>query len=65
MSLHKEWKQLLRYGFHIFRLEFTNEDAQTVCAITEYFSNKITCPENKESFPLEEYTQGHFKEGAV
>lgn len=65
MSLHKELAQLLSYGFHTFRLDFTNEEAKTTAALTQYFVNKITCPENKEPFLLEEYTQGHFKEGAV
>lgn len=65
MSLHKELKQLLRYGFHTFRLEFINEDAQTTFNIMDYFANKIVCPDHKDSFPLAEYTQGHFKEGAV
>ena len=65
MSLHKEVKQLLRYGFQTFRVELTNEDEKTAYSIMDYFANKITCPENTERFPLEEYTQGHFKEGAV
>ena len=65
MSLHKEVKQLLNYGFHTFRLDLTDEDPETAFAITEYFINRITCPEKKAVFPLEEYTQGHFKEGAV
>ena len=65
MSLHKEVGQLLSHGFHTFRLEFTNEEVYAVEALIQYFTNKITCPENKDSFLLEEYTQGHFKEGAV
>lgn len=65
MSLHKELPQLLKYGFGTFRLDFTNEDAGAVEALVEYFLNKITCPEKKTVFPLEEYTQGHIKEGAI
>ncbi len=65
MSVHKEIPQLIRYGFNRFRLDFTNENAKETKKLLNYFRNKILCPQYTESFPLEEYTQGHMKEGAV
>lgn len=65
MSLHKEVPQLIRYGFSHFRLEFTEEKAKEVSNILGYFTNKLQSPENGETFPVAEYTQGHFKEGAI
>lgn len=65
MSLHKEVPQLIRYGFSHFRLEFTEEKAKEVSNILGYFVNKLQSPESGEAFPVAEYTQGHFKEGAI
>ncbi len=65
MSLHKELSQLIRYGFETFRLDFTNENATEILRLLAYYTNKMKFPEGKDVFPLDEYTQGHFKEGAI
>lgn len=65
MSLHKETGQLRKYGFSIFRLDFTDEDFKQTGRILDYFEHKRTDCAYKEEFPLKEYTQGHYKEGAV
>lgn len=65
MSLHKELDSLSRQGFSTFRLDFTNEEADLVKTIFSYFTEHIRGPQTTVSFPLSEYTQGHYKEGAI
>ena len=65
MSCHKEIPQLLKNHFYKFRLNFTNEDADTTCRIAEYYNSKLYEPDKDVAFPLKEYTLGHFKEGAL
>ena len=65
MSLHKEISQLEKQGFKVLRIEFTNENATLTERILEYYEHKMTDKTYAEEFPLKEYTQGHFKEGAV
>ena len=65
MSCHKEMPQLLKNHFYKFRLNFTNEDADTTCRIAEYYNSKLYEPDKDVAFPLKEYTLGHFKEGAL
>lgn len=65
MSLHKEMGQLKKYGFMKLRLDFTNEPPKQMEAILMYFDHKGMDSGYAAEFPLKEYTQGHFKEGAV
>ncbi len=65
MSCHKELAQLQKNRFYKFRLNFTNEDGDTLIRILMYYMNKLYKPEYDEEFPLKEYTLGHYKEGAV
>ena len=65
MSLHKEVSQLIKYGFSILRLDFTNETSDDIRSILQFYQNRIQHLDSVEAFPLKEYTQGHYKEGAV
>ncbi len=65
MSLHKEIAQIEKQGFKVLRLEFTNENTKLTECILNYYGHKMTDRTFVEEFPLKEYTQGHFKEGAV
>lgn len=65
MSLHKELDSLNRQGFFTFRLDFTNEEADLTKTIFSYFTERLQRPRTNVSFPLSEYTQGHYKEGAI
>ena len=65
MSLHKEIGQLKKYGFHVLRLDFTDENGELTERILKYYGLKLTDASFTEEFPIKEYTQGHFKEGAV
>ena len=65
MSCHKELPQLISNHFYKFRLNFTNEDADTTRRILEYYNSKLFESESHTEFPLKEYTLGHFKEGAL
>lgn len=65
MSCHKELQQLIKNYFYKFRLNFTNEDADTTRSIIEYYNNRLYQPDMDTEFPLKEYTLGHFKEGAL
>ena len=65
MSLHKEVSQLIKYGFSILRLDFTNETSDDIRSILQFYQNRIQHLNSVEAFPLKEYTQGHYKEGAV
>ena len=65
MSLHKELSRLTKNGYWILRLEFSNENRDVTEEILHYFERKIRGKEYAAEFPLKEYTQGHFKEGAV
>ena len=64
-SNHKDLKRLIKNGFHVFRLDFTNEDKQTVVDIIKYYEQEFSGNKNEMSFPITEYTTGHFKEGAM
>lgn len=65
MSLHKEISQLKKQGFKVLRLEFTDENTGLTERILDYYGHKMTDKAYAGEFPLKEYTQGHFKEGAV
>ena len=65
MSLHKEISQLKKQGFKVLRLEFTDENAGLTERILDYYGHKMTDKAYAGEFPIKEYTQGHFKEGAV
>ena len=68
-SLHKEIPQLLKKGFCKFRLDFSDEKAEEVQRICEYYFSIFKPKEmqswNKtQNFPISETTTGHLKEGA-
>ena len=65
MSCHKELPQLVKNHFYKFRLNFTNEDAATTKQILTFFEHSLYDPDFNETFPLKDYTMGHFKEGAI
>ena len=65
MSCHKDIPQLIKNRFYKFRLNFTNEDANTSIRILSYYFQILENPDYAEEFPLKEYTLGHFKEGAL
>lgn len=64
-SLHKELYRLKKNGFATFRLDFTDELTRTVVDVLSYYENELLGKENDNSFPIAEYTTGHFKEGAM
>lgn len=65
MSLHKELQQLIQAGFSKFRLDFTDENKENVERILDYYGKKADNMQYTIDFPIKEYTQGHFKEGAL
>lgn len=65
MSLHKELQQLIQAGFSKIRLDFTDENKETVDRILDYYGKKADNLQYTIDFPIKEYTQGHFKEGAL
>lgn len=65
MSLHKELPKLIKYGFSVFRLDFTDEGRDKILKILDYYTDKLENPKYTDEFPVKEYTQGHYKEGAV
>ncbi len=65
MSLHKELQQLIQAGFSKIRLDFTDENKETVDRILDYYRKKADSLQYTIDFPIKEYTQGHFKEGAL
>lgn len=65
MSLHKELQQLIQAGFSKFRLDFTDENKENVDRILDYYGKKADNLQYTIAFPIKEYTQGHFKEGAL
>lgn len=65
MSLHKEIPQLVKNEFSKFRLDFTSETVEEMLKITAYYICKLENNDYTEVFPLEEYTSGHYKEGAI
>ena len=60
-SLHKYMWDLIKAGFHDFRLDFTDEDCKTISKILSYYITE----QRSGSFPLEEYTAAHISKGAV
>jgi len=65
MSCHKELPQLLKNHFFKFRLNFTNEDAHMTKLILTFFEYTMYDSGFNGTFPLKDYTMGHFKEGAI
>ena len=62
LSLHGQLEGMERFGFRIYRLEFTTEEPQEMEAILEYYCNRIVWNKNVE-YPFSEFTNGHYKRG--
>lgn len=60
-SLHKYMWDLIKAGFHDFRLDFTDEDRETISKILSYYITE----QRSGAFPLDEYTAAHISKGAV
>jgi len=64
MSLHKELPQLIKNDFTRFRMDFTTEHVDEMLKMIKHYIFMMENMDCHESFPLKEYTLGHFKEGA-
>ena len=64
LSLHNELENYKKDGYHIFRLDFTDENRETTNNIINYYLNSIS-GYKADSFPLKEYTTGHSTKGAL
>ena len=64
LSLHNELENYKKDGYHIFRLDFTDENRKTTNNIINYYLNSIS-GYKADSFPLKEYTTGHSTKGAL
>lgn len=60
-SLHKHMWDLIRAGFHDFRIDFTDESVKQINEILTYY---IT-DQRSGRFPVEEYTAAHILKGAI
>ena len=60
-SLHKYMLDLLKAGFHDFRLDFSDETRETISKILSYYITE----QRSGSFPLDEYTAAHISKGAL
>jgi len=60
-SLHKYMYELIKSGFHEFRLDFTDEDSFKTEEILEYYLKDM----RSGRFPVDEYTAAHFSKGAI
>ena len=56
MSLHNQLDRIKAQGFNTLRMDFTVENADETDRILEYYING-------GSFPLRDYTNGHYKRG--
>ena len=64
LSLHKEIPSYLSDGYHIFRLDFTIEDRNTVKRISDCYYNIINGKSDTSFFAFD-YTTGHSQKGAL
>lgn len=56
-SLHHEWKNLRNLRLFAIRLDFVFENNRHICEILDYYTGK------SDTFPVAEYTSGHYKRG--
>ncbi|MCM1262677.1 MAG: U32 family peptidase [Butyrivibrio sp.] len=56
-SLHANKDKLYKFGLYAIRLDFVSESGDKVKEILDFYSG------NKDSFPVAEYTTGHYKRG--
>lgn len=61
LSLHNQMTQLLDKKYAVYRLEFTIENESETIKILDYFCSVWN--KKQLQFPLEEFTNGHFKRG--
>lgn len=62
LSLHGQLDGMERFGFSVYRLEFTIEDVEEMEAVLSYYRKRIVSGEMDE-YPFEEFTNGHYKRG--
>lgn len=62
MSLHNQAKQLLEEGFASYRLDFSIETPEETEAILTYYQD-LWMRKEPGSFPLKDFTNGHYKRG--
>lgn len=60
-SLHRQFVDISKSGFHNFRVDFTNEDNELIEKILTYY----VVDDRKGSFPVAEYTTAHIGKGAI
>ena len=60
-SMHKYMWDLIKAGFHDFRIDFTDESANLINEIISYY----TVDQRSGRFPVEEYTAAHISKGAI
>lgn len=62
MSLHTNKKVLFEEGFAAYRIEFTMENKDETNSILQYYIKTMVQGKEME-FPIENYTNGHYKRG--
>lgn len=60
-SLHRQFVDISKSGFHNFRVDFTNEDNELIEKILTYY----VVDDRKGSFPVADYTTAHIGKGAI
>lgn len=67
MSLHSQLKALMNCNCAVYRIEFSLENEQETKEILNYYLSAINSYENgvdnKQEFPFEQFTNGHYKRG--
>lgn len=62
MSLHNQMDSIKKENFEVYRLEFSLESKEETRAILDYYYNLIFRNE-KNDFPIKDFTAGHYKRG--
>jgi len=60
-SLHRQMIDIMKNGFSSFRLDFTDENNQTIDQILTYYLKD----NRKGAFPVSDYTTAHINKGAI
>ncbi len=62
LSLHSRMKEIRELKPAALRLHFTTEKPDEAVRITDYYLNLLSGEGKAGSFPVKEYTKGHFKD---
>ena len=60
-SLHKFMFELIKAGFHEFRIDLTNEDTESIGELLDYY----LIDHRSGRFPFDEYTAAHISKGVL